>query len=350
MTTATAIDLVRPNTMPVLPEVIYVETSNSCNSLCQTCPLTFFGNGAPRNLTLAELESIVDQLPGLKRVVLHGIGEPLLNRELALMIRFLKARSIHTLFNSNIIALTRRRQAELVESGLDELRVSLDGATEETYRRVRGVPAFAKVVKHLREIVEARELMAGTSPRISVWFTAMRENLVELADVARIAAESGADEFYVQRLVYAGYGLAREEQSICVELRRSEIKQIREAEAICREYGMGFRASGDTVAIETLEGPGAQRDLGDVRASERPWMACHRPWYLTYITAHGDVLPCCFIPFISASAKPAHVLGNVFRQPIADIWNGPAYRDFRFRFLSSTPYDCCAGCGSKWSV
>lgn len=350
MTSTTTVDLVRPITMPTLPEVIYVETSNSCNSLCETCPLTFFGNGAPRNLTIAELESIVGQLPGLQRVVLHGIGEPLLNRELGSMIRLLKSRAIHTLFNSNIIALTRRRQEELVESGLDELRVSLDGATEETYRRVRGVPAFAKVVKHLREMVETRERMGSQTPKISVWFTTMRENLHELSDAVRIAAEAAADEFYVQRLVYAGYGLAREEQSIFGDLLGTEIEQIQRAEAICREHGMAFRASGDTLAIETLEGPGAQRDLGDERATERPWMACHRPWYLTYITAHGDVLPCCFIPFISASPEPAYVLGNVFRQPITDIWNGPAYRDFRTRFLSATPCDCCAGCGSRWSV
>ena len=338
----------RPIAAPRLPEVIYVETSNSCNSLCQTCPLTFFGNGAPRNLSPVELQSIVDQLPGLKRVVLHGIGEPLLNPHLGRMIGLLKERGIHTLFNSNIIALTQRRQVELIESGLDELRVSLDGATGETYRRARGVPALPKVVKHLREMVETRDRLGSATPRVSVWFTTMRENLHELASAVRIAADCGADEFYVQPLVYAGYGLAVSEQSIYGELRREEIVQIAEAEAICREFRMSFRASGDTVAIETLEGPGAQRTV--VNAVERPWMACHRPWYLTYITAHGDVLPCCFIPFVSASAHPVHVLGNVFDQPIADIWNGPAYQDFRTRFLSSTPYDCCVGCGSRWSV
>ncbi|CAN5694506.1 hypothetical protein BH24CHL1_BH24CHL1_16390 [soil metagenome] len=340
----------RPVVARALPEVIYIETSNACNSLCETCPLTFFGNGAAHNLTLEEFDRIVEQFPNLKRAVLHGLGEPLLNRDLAEMIRRLKARDVHALFNSNIIALTRRRQEDLVVSGLDELRVSLDAATPETYRKIRGVPAFAKVVKHLKEMAETRTSMGSATPRISVWFTAMKENLPELAEAVRIAAEAGADEFYVQRLVYCDYGLARHEQSIFGDLRVEERQQLRKAEEICREHGMGFRASGDTAAIESLEGvdpPGAPEHAIEVR---RPWMACHRPWYLTYITATGDLLPCCFIPFINASSEPAYVLGNLFEQPVDEIWNGPAYQEFRARFQSDEPFECCRSCGAKWSV
>lgn len=333
-----------------LPEVIYVETSNTCNSLCEMCPLTYFGNGTPHHLTCAELESIVRQFPTLKRVVLHGLGEPLLNRELAGMIQYLTERGIETLFNSNVIALTRRRQEELVRAGLNELRVSLDAATNETYKRVRGVPAFDKVVRHLAEMVETRATMVSKTPKISVWFTTMRENLPELSSAVRIAAEAGADEFYVQRLVYADYGLATEEQSIFGKLHDEELDQLRAAEETAEAFGMTFRASGDTVAIETLEGVGAQRDELPVLQSTRPWLACHRPWYLTYITAHGDVLPCCFIPFINASSEPAYVLGNIFEQSAESIWNGPAYQDFRQRFQSDCPPASCASCGSRWSV
>ncbi len=345
-----SLKLTRPISSVALPEVIYIETSNTCNSLCEMCPLTYFGNGTPHNLTCAELEGIVRQFPKLKRVVLHGLGEPLLNRELAGMIQFLNERGIQTLFNSNVIALTRRRQEELVRAGLDELRVSLDASTHETYKRVRGVPAFDKVVRHLSEMVETRTSMISLTPKISVWFTTMRENLHELSGAVRIAAEAGADEFYVQRLVYADYGLATEEQSIFGHLHDEELVQLRAAEATAHEFGMNFRASGDTVAIETLEGVGAHRDEPSHLQWTRPWLACHRPWYLTYITAHGDVLPCCFIPFINASSEPAYVLGNIFEQSAEAIWNGPHYQDFRQRFQSDCPPASCASCGSRWSV
>jgi MoaA/NifB/PqqE/SkfB family radical SAM enzyme len=340
----------RPLLPERLPEVIYIETSNSCNSLCAMCPLTFFGNGPSHNLTLDELDHIVGQLPDLRRVVLHGLGEPLLNRDLPEMIRRLKARGIYTLFNSNIIALTRQRQEQLVLAGLDELRVSLDAATPASYARIRGVPAHGRVVKHLGEMVETRARLGSRLPQVSVWFTALRENVTELAATARIAAGAGADEFYVQRLVFAEYGLARAEQSLYGRIDAVERSQLREAAEIARAAGMGFRASGDTVVFETLEGAGAFADEEARLAAARPWMACRRPWYLTYITAHGDVLPCCFIPFVNASSEPAYALGNVFQQSLAEIWSGAAYQEFRRRFLTAEPFDCCRGCGSKWSV
>ena len=61
--------------------------TNRCNSRCQTCIRTFELLEPLRHLTLAELQAIVDQFPGLERVVLHGIGEPLLVAELPAMIR-----------------------------------------------------------------------------------------------------------------------------------------------------------------------------------------------------------------------------------------------------------------------
>src|SRR5438128_3903533 len=88
---------------PPLPRSLYVETTSRCNSKCQTCILTFGGREPAEDLTLAEFRRIVDQFPVLERVVLHGIGEPLLVKDLPAMIRHAKARGAHALFNSNAI-------------------------------------------------------------------------------------------------------------------------------------------------------------------------------------------------------------------------------------------------------
>ena len=188
----------RPVVLDHLPRTLYIETSNRCNSLCQTCPLTFFGSqGGAHDLSFEEFRRIVDQVPELERVVLHGIGEPLLNRHLPAMIRHLKARGAHTLFNSNAILLTKKWRDLLLDSGLDEFRASLDAATPGTYLAIRGVPLHTRVIRNLADLVAARR-ERGDGPKISVWFTVMRENLEELPDVARLVAEIGADEFYVQ--------------------------------------------------------------------------------------------------------------------------------------------------------
>src|SRR3982751_6216425 len=97
------------------PVEAYFEVANRCNSKCATCPLTFSPQEDARQLSLDEFEALVAQLPDLRRAVLQGIGEPLLNRDLAPMIRYLKARDIYSVFNTNAALLTRRRQVELIE-------------------------------------------------------------------------------------------------------------------------------------------------------------------------------------------------------------------------------------------
>ena len=151
------------------PIEAYFEVANRCNSLCATCPLTFSPQESAKNLGLAELERLVEQMPDLRRAVLHGIGEPLLNRELPAMIRHLKSRGVYVLFNTNAALLTRRRQVELIESGLDELRVSIDGSTPETYLKVRGIPVFDRVIENAAEMVCTRRELGATIPRISFW-------------------------------------------------------------------------------------------------------------------------------------------------------------------------------------
>src|SRR5437879_4355640 len=123
---------------PPVPRSLYVETTSRCNSKCQTCILTFGGREPAEDLTWPRFRQIVDQFPALERVLLHGIGEPLLNPDLPRMIEHLVARGAHVLFNSNAISLSRVQATALIDAGLHELRVSVDASTRESYARVRG--------------------------------------------------------------------------------------------------------------------------------------------------------------------------------------------------------------------
>ncbi len=116
-------------------------------------------------------------MPDLRRAVLQAIGEPLLNRDLPAMIGLLKDRGVYVVFNTNAALLTRRRQVELIESGLEELRVSLDGSTPETYLKVRGIPVFHRVIANVAEMVRTQRDLQARTPRLSLWVTGMRENL-----------------------------------------------------------------------------------------------------------------------------------------------------------------------------
>src|SRR5687767_5194993 len=122
------------NSRRPLPKSLYIEPTNRCNSLCTTCPRTFFPMESPADMTFERFTAIIDQFPVLDRVVLHGLGEPMLNHDLIKMIGYLKARPEKTqvVFNANSLALTPEKATGLVTSGLDEYRASLDGATPAT--------------------------------------------------------------------------------------------------------------------------------------------------------------------------------------------------------------------------
>ncbi|HEY7357261.1 MAG TPA: radical SAM protein [Ktedonobacterales bacterium] len=327
-----------------LPRELYLESTNRCNELCDQCPRTHLKREAERDLSLAEVMRIVEQLPRLERVVLHGLGEPLLNPELPAIVAHLRGRGAYVLFNSNATALSERTGRALIEADLNELRVSLDGATAQTYARVRGVNerTLPKIIRNLAAFTRLQRELGAERPRLSFWFTAMRENLHELSGLVDIALETGVREIYVQRLIYFGTGLAREEQALFRHAQAEELEIIRQTEQRCQEQGLDFRATGATTPIEYLGKTAAEIE-------RRPWSPCQRPRKLAYITATGNVFSCCFAPFHPGPAS-TRVLGNVFDQPFADIWNGPRYQAFRAAFDSDEPWDQCAGCGSKWSL
>jgi radical SAM protein with 4Fe4S-binding SPASM domain len=323
------------------PRELYVEVTNRCNSLCVTCPLTWGGHENKRDFGYDEFAALTDQFPALRRVVLHGIGEPTLNRDLPRLIAHLKRRGAEVLFNSNAIALPPRVQEALIASGLDEFRVSLDAARPETYLKVRGVPAFPRVVANLSAFMQTRRRLGADRPRVSLWFTGMRDNIEELPDLIRLAARTGVDGVYLQRLVFRGQGMAVEEQSIYRRHREPVERVIAECEALADELGVEFAGSGALSPRESIlvaEAEGAA------------WHGCSRPQRLSYITANGNCLPCCIAPFTGVPYDDI-VLGNVREQPFDEIWNGERYREFRRRHATlDDPPECCRRCGHDWSL
>src|SRR5947199_6689640 len=150
------------------PVCLYLGTTNRCNLLCTTCPRTFEDLEPPGDMSWALFTKIVDQFPNIARVVLHGVGEPMMVRNLPRMIRYLKARGTYVLFNTNGTLLNERRGRDLIASGLDELRVSLDAAEAQTFKAVRGKDVFDRIVENVRQFCALQRALAADAPRVSL--------------------------------------------------------------------------------------------------------------------------------------------------------------------------------------
>jgi MoaA/NifB/PqqE/SkfB family radical SAM enzyme len=323
------------------PVCLYLETTNRCNLLCTTCPRTFEALEPPGDMSWELFTSIVDQFPHIARVVLHGVGEPMMVRALPRMIRYLKDRGTYVLFNTNGTLLTRRKGQELIDSGLDELRISLDAAEAKAFALVRGRDMFDRIVRNVRAFTTMQQELGVTTPRPSLWLTGLKETIEQLPDFVRLAHQIGIGEVYLQRLVYFadGQGLARPESALFEQLDRQEGEFIRAADELAASLGIKFNASGATE-------PGTSLKRKD---ESQPWSLCRRPWTLMYFTAHGRALPCCIAPF-SVRGYDGYTLGDATQQTLREVWNGARYQDFRRALLSDKPPAACNGCGLRWSL
>lgn len=323
------------------PVCLYLETTNRCNLLCTTCPRTFEELEPPADMSWQLFTHIVDQFPRIARVVLHGVGEPMMVKALARMVRYLKDRGTYVLFNTNGTLLTERKGRELIAAGLDELRVSLDAAEPRAFLAVRGKDMFARIVRNVRAFTALQQAEQIERPLVSLWLTGLRETIDQLPEFVRLAHRIGVSEVYLQRLVFMpdGQGLARVESALFEQLEGDEPRRIEEAAALAEELGVRFNASGATE-------PGTSLKRG---AEDQPWSLCRRPWSLMYFTALGRAIPCCIAPF-STRGYDGFTLGDATQESLRQIWNGPRYQEFRRALLSETPPSPCASCGVRWSL
>jgi MoaA/NifB/PqqE/SkfB family radical SAM enzyme len=323
------------------PICLYLETTNRCNLLCETCPRTFEELEPPADMSWQLFTHIVDQFPRIARVVLHGVGEPMMVKALPRMVRYLKERGTYVLFNTNGTLLTERKGRELITAGLDELRVSLDAAEPRTFVAVRGKDMFDRIVRNVRAFTALLRTERIERPLVSLWLTGLKETINQLPEFVRLAHRIGVQEVHLQRLVFMpeGQGLARAESALFEKLEGEEPRRLEEAAALAQELGVRFNASGATEPGTSLQ-----------RVTEKQsWSLCRRPWTLMYFTAHGRAIPCCIAPF-SMRGYDGFTLGDATQESLRQIWNGPRYQEFRRALLSEVPSPACGSCGVRWSL
>jgi MoaA/NifB/PqqE/SkfB family radical SAM enzyme len=314
---------------------LHLEVTNRCNSLCETCIRTTDPD-PDRDLSVPEIAAIAEQLPNLETVALQVNGDPLLHPELDAIIRLLTDRGVRVELNTNAITLHERRARTLIESGLSQLNISIDGAEASTYTLLRGVNALNKVLEHAQGFVRARG--ERDKPELWAWMVASRNNIAELPAVVQKVAEIGFDGFYLQRLVFYGKGLARNVDSLHGRLTDEDRDHIRKAESLARKRGLQVAASGGYGMEEMLDRP----------ANPETARGCRRPKESAVVMANGDVVPCCISTFVAPRGEIT--MGNVLEASWNDVWSGDPYVSFRRGLTHERIPNSCHGGGVNWSL
>lgn len=209
-----------------IPKVIYVETTNRCNAKCLMCPHEKMKR--PRGHMEWDLfTAIVDQCAQIEgrglKLFLHKDGEPLMDPMLFERIAYAKDRLRRTQvhFNSNASLLTEDKAAAILDSPLDSIIFSVDGASAETYEKIRIGLSYDRTVANIERFFEMRA-ERGRGPKASLQMVVSDINRHEM-DAYRGRWEGKADRvvfkpmhnFLVQETSVHGKGLDRKQRYRC---------------------------------------------------------------------------------------------------------------------------------------
>jgi MoaA/NifB/PqqE/SkfB family radical SAM enzyme len=165
-----------------------IESTNACNLKCSMCGRNWMkekiGYIGWNLFTKIIDEAKKYHLPSIK---FNYRGEPLLHPEIVKMVRYAKDKGIlEVQFNTNGLLLDEKKAEELIEAGLDRIIFSFDGATKETYEKIRRGSNFEKVVKNIKNLINLRNKKGLKKPLVRVQMVKIPENKNEVEDFIRM--------------------------------------------------------------------------------------------------------------------------------------------------------------------
>lgn len=141
------------------------------------------------------------------------------------MVEYATSKGLSVRINSNLNRTTSVQARLMVESGLEELLVDLDGATQETYERYRIGGKLALVVGNVRQIVEVKRQLKSPLPLITARTLLTRHNESEVPHIKALAWNLGVDRFWTGP-VYVNVNCPEDISEWVPEARRSTLAQL----------------------------------------------------------------------------------------------------------------------------
>ena len=280
------------------PRSAQIEITNRCNLACRTCTrlkLPHVGD-----MPYEEFVRILGALPGVRRLWLSGQGEPLLHRDLPRMVRACADRGIdETIVHTSGMLLEGEIAERLLESGLGELRVSIDGGSAEEMEYLRDGASMERVLSNTRRF-------AGRGTVRTSFYTVLnRRNHVSAPLLPALAAETGVRTLHmVETVPFRDESNEREiydrrEYQFTALPKEVQRRTLREIRAAARRHGIDVRI--------------------DLRWFRR---RCFEPFQKIYVDFRGNVTPCCRI-------HHEVFVGNLLEEGLAGSWYGERMERWR---------------------
>lgn len=209
----------------VAPITLELDITLSCNDRCPRCVHKFALQ--ERHLSLAAISNILAEAADLqiRGVTLTGGGDPLSHPEFSDVMKIVQGSPISAgLFTNGGLITTDCRAEELVRS-FQWIRVSLDSASEGTFRRIRGGQGFGERLACLARLPEARRAVGATC-ELGVSFLTSHMVAADIVDATRFVKSLGFDYIQFKPMIR----WARNEHHLSASLDQRDVFQaIKEA-------------------------------------------------------------------------------------------------------------------------
>lgn len=312
---------------PGLPQIMMIEPTNLCNLRCPLCPT---GNrGLQRRKGFMEMglyRRILAETDGaLERLRLYNFGEPFLHPHIFEMISLAQGAEVKTLVSTNGLVFADARQVDaLIDSRLDRLRVSIDGASQQTHQQYRVGSQLETILQGVELLLQRQRLREKKRPRVELQFIVMRHNEHELPEMRSLAKSLGVP----LRIKSVGLGSLvqpRAEQPGAPVAQPAPPEQdparwLPVGSAAPRRYDQHG-------GVLTLAGGGM------------PAM-CDHPWHRLVVNWDGSATACCY------DHEGLFAFGSA-THGIRRLWNGAGIQNLRRAMRRGDLPEVCLSCSVR---
>ena len=285
--------------------------------------------------------SIFDSIKA-PRVTLNHNGEPFLNPDIFRIINYIHNRGSWTSITTNLNVLPGK-PADVVKSGLDVLKISIDAATFETYNKIRKGGDLNFVLRTIQAILHEKRKLSKKKPLLRVGFVIQEQNYHEIDLFTQMAKDIGVNivRFYNLR------PMSKFQIPISFDLSLLS-RKLHNAKKVALQNGINTNLN--SISIKSFEIYSIvtkynwrsfallYKKLMNQQQLERK---CLRPWLASNVLIDGTISPCCQL---APPDKTRIELGNVLHRSWENIWNGETYRTFRNSVKSGQSLPCINQC------
>lgn len=297
----------------LFPSYVQIEPTTKCNLKCKICIRSRLEPRVSDDMQLDLFKSIIDQLRrplyATQAINMTGLGEPFMNPNIISMVRYAKSKGLSVMMDTNLTKVDDEILKDVIDSRLDTLVVSFDGACKETFESIRVGAVFEKVIENTKLLLELKKKLNVKKPAIVLNSTIREENVHEIPEMIKAAEDLGVNGIVFMKQAVPG-------------------EKYRESKL--------FDAMPEKIFSSTkVKVTGCLDHLKSKCCAPR---TC-------YITFDGKVLPCYPIYELIPREEYVHYqMGDLAKQSFREIWFSERYKRFRTQIIDGASMPFCESC------